>query len=42
MVEIMMESGRTDEAIVWANKCQSPDDAMKKVLRGDELRRHRQ
>ena len=42
MVEIMMESGRTDEAIVWANKCKSPDDAMKKVLRGDELRRHRQ
>ena len=38
----MMESGRTDEAIVWANKCKSPDDAMKKVLRGDELRRHRQ
>ncbi len=42
MVEIMMESGRTDEAIVWANKCKSPDDAMKTVLRGDELRRHRQ
>ncbi len=42
MVEIMMESGRTDEAIAWANKCKSPDDAMKKVLRGDELRRHRQ
>ena len=42
MVEIMMESGRTDEAIVWANKCKSPDDVMKKVLRGDELRRHRQ
>jgi transcriptional regulator with XRE-family HTH domain len=42
MVEIMMESGRTDEAIVWAIKCKSPDDAMKKVLRGDELRRHRQ
>jgi tetratricopeptide (TPR) repeat protein len=42
MVEIMMEGGRTDEAIVWANKCKSPDDAMKKVLRGDELRRHRQ
>ena len=42
MVEIMMESRRTDEAIVWANKCKSPDEAMKKVLRGDELRRHRQ
>ena len=42
MVEIMMERGRSDEAIAWANKCKSPDDAMKNVLRGDELRRHRQ
>ncbi len=42
MVEILMESDRTDEAIAWANKCKSPDEAMKNVLRGDELRRHRQ
>ncbi len=42
MVEILMESGRTDEAIAWAHKCKSPDEAMKDVLRGDDLRRHRQ
>jgi transcriptional regulator with XRE-family HTH domain len=42
MVEILMESGRTDEAIAWAHRCKSPDEAMKTVLRGDDLRRHRQ
>ena len=42
MVEILMEGGRTDEAIAWAHKCKSPDEAMKNVLRGDDLRRHRQ
>ena len=42
MVEILMESGRADEAIAWAHKCKSPDEAMKTVLRGDDLRRYRQ
>ena len=43
MVEILMESGRTDDAIAYAhNKCDDPNVAMKKVLRGDDLRRHRQ
>ena len=43
MVEILMESGRTDEAIAYAHsKCKDPNVAMKKVLRGDDLRRHRQ
>ena len=42
MVEILMEGGRTDEAIAWAHKCKSPDEAMKNILRGDDLRRHRQ
>lgn len=42
MVKILMECGRTDEAIAWAYKCKSPDEAMKDVRRGDDLRRHRQ
>lgn len=42
MVEILMEGGHTDQAISWAHKCKSPDEAMKDVLRGDDLRRHRQ
>ncbi len=42
MVKILMECGRTDEAIAWAHKCKFPDEAMKDVLRGDDLRRHRQ
>ena len=43
MVEILMEYGRTDEAIAYAHgKCKDPQVAMKKVLRGDDLRRLRQ
>ncbi|MBE6548552.1 MAG: helix-turn-helix transcriptional regulator [Ruminococcaceae bacterium] len=42
MVKILMECGRTDEAIAWAHKCKSPDEAMKDVLRGNDLRRHHQ
>ena len=43
MVEILMERGNTDEAIAYAhNKCKDPQAAMKKVLRGDDLRRLRQ
>ena len=42
MVKILMECNRIDEAIAWAHKCKSPDEAMKDVLRGNDLRRHRQ
>ena len=41
-VKILMESDRKDLAIYWAHRCKNPDQAMKGVLRGDELRRHRQ
>lgn len=42
MVEILMANDKKDRAIYWANECKSPDDAMKNVLKGEELRHHRQ
>ena len=42
MVKILVECNRIDEAIAWAHKCKSPDEAMKNVLHGDDLHRHRQ
>jgi len=42
MVEIKVFKGERDSAMLWANKSEDPDNAMKMVLQGDELRLHRQ